>query len=275
MKESILATAGVSFSFTRMFLAFDIGNSSIGCAVFDGDDMRTRWRMGTDAGLDSDVYSMRLADVLERAGIGVRALDGAIASSVVRDMTDVMGGAVRTLAGFDLIEADPRTDPGIDVAVERPEAVGVDRLLAAGAAFRQVGGSVIVIDAGTALTVDLVSAAGCFMGGTISPGLKAMAKALATGTSLLPEVDLAAPASAVGRDTTECIRAGVLFGAAGAVDRVVDELIPAADGAPRVVLTGGDAPVLSPYIKTSHDSEPELVLHGLAYAYGKRKPQDR
>ena len=254
-----------------MFLVFDIGNSSIGCAVFDGEELRTRWRMDTE--LASAVYATRLGNVLERAGIGATELEGAIASSVVRGMTDVMGRAVRSVAGCDLIEADPRTDPGIDVAVEKPEAVGVDRLLAAGAAFRRVRGAVIVVDAGTALTVDLVSSAGCFMGGTISPGLKAMANALSSETSLLPEVNLEAPASAVGRDTRECIRAGVLFGAAGAVDRVVEELSDAADRSPRVVLTGGDAHVLSPFLKSTHDSEPDLVLHGLAYAFGKRKPK--
>ena len=254
-----------------MFLALDIGNSSIGCAVFEGEDMRIRWRMDSDARIDSAGYSTRLGDVLEGAGIGVRALDGAIASSVVRHMAAVMGSAVRSLAGCDLIEADSRTDPGIDVDVEKPEAVGVDRLLAAGSAFRQVGGSVIVVDVGTALTVDLVSASGCFMGGTISPGLKAMTRVLASDTSLLPEVRLEAPASAVGRDTPECIRAGVVFGAAGAVDRVVEELIDATDGAPRVVLTGGDAPVLSPYLKSPHHSEPDLVLRGLAYAFLKRR----
>ncbi len=254
-----------------MILAFDIGNSSIGCAVFDGDDMRTRWRMDTDAGLASTAYSTCLGNALERAGIAATELEGAIASSVVRGLTKVMDRAVRSVAGCDLMEANPVTDPGIDVAVENPEAVGVDRLLAAGAAFRQVGGSVIVVDVGTALTVDLVSAGGCFMGGTISPGLKAMAKALATGTSLLPQVDLAAPATAVGRDTQECIRAGVVFGAAGAVDRVVEELRDATDGAPRVVLTGGDAPVLSPYLKSPHDFQPDLVLHGLVYAFRNRK----
>ena len=252
-----------------MFLAFDIGNSSIGCAVFDGEELRTRWRM--DTGLASTAYATRLGRALERAGIGAPGLEGAIASSVVRGLTEVMGRAVRSVAGCDLMEADPRADPGIDVAAEKPEAVGVDRLLAAGAAFRQVGGSVIVVDVGTALTVDLVSTAGCFMGGTISPGLKAMAKALATGASLLPHVDITAPASALGRDTPECIRAGVVFGAAGAVDRLVEELKDATDGAPRVVLTGGDAPALSPYLKSPHDSQPDLVLRGLAYAFRKRK----
>ncbi|MDE3001098.1 MAG: type III pantothenate kinase [Gemmatimonadota bacterium] len=253
-----------------MFLAFDIGNSSIGCAVFDGEDVRIRWRMDTDAGLASAVYSTWLGSALKRAGIEVRELDGAIASSVVRGMTEVMGAAVRSLGGCDLIEADSRTDPGIEVAVERPEAVGVDRLLAAGAAFRRVRGSVIVVDVGTALTIDLVSAAGCFMGGAILPGLKAMAKALATGTSLLPHIDLTAPASALGRDTSECIRAGVVFGAAGAVDRVVEEL-SAADRTPHVLLTGGDAQFLSAYLGTPHDCVPDLVLHGLAHAFRERR----
>lgn len=253
-----------------MFLAIDIGNSRIACAVFDGGGMRTRWFMDTDTGLCGADYTSRLDAEFERAGIEIRALDGAISSSVVRGMADVMDGAVLSLTGRNLIEADPGTDPGIDIAVRRPEAVGVDRLLAAGAAFRLVRGSAIVVDAGTALTVDLVSAGGCFQGGTIAPGLRAMANALSSGTSLLPEVKLEAPPSALGRDTPECIRAGVVFGAAGAVDRVVEELIAAADAAPRVLLTGGDAPFLSPYLNSSHDSAPDLVLHGLAYAFRKR-----
>lgn len=253
-----------------MFLAIDIGNSSIGCAVFDGSGIRTRWSMNTEPGLCSADYALRLDAEFERADIEIRALDGAIASSVVSGMTDAMGTAVRSLTGFDLIEADSGTDFGIDIAVPRPEAVGVDRLLAAGAAFRLVGSSVIVVDAGTALTVDLVSTAGCFVGGTISPGLKAMSRALSSGTSLLPEVTLEAPPSALGRDTRECIRAGVVFGAAGAVDRLVEELVAGADAAPRVLLTGGDAPFLSPFLKSPHVPAADLVLHGLAYAFRKR-----
>lgn len=226
--------------------------------------------MDTDTRLSSADYTSRLDTGFEQAGIEIRALDGAIASSVVRGMTPVMSRAVRALSGRRLIEADPGADPGIDIAVPRPEAVGVDRLLAAGAAFRRVRGAAIVVDAGTALTVDLVSAGGCFLGGTIAPGLRAMANVLSSGTSLLPEVKLEAPPSALGRDTRECIRAGVVFGAAGAVDRLVEELIAAADAAPRVLLTGGDAPFLSPYLRSPHDSEPDLVLHGLAYAFRRR-----
>ena len=253
-----------------MFLAIDIGNTRIDCAVFDGSGMRTRWFMETDTGRRSADCTSRLDAEFERAGIEVRALEGAIASSVVRGMIRVMSRAVRTVSGCDLIAADPGTDPGIDIAAPRPDAVGVDRLLAAGAAFRLVRGPAIVVDAGTALTVDLVSAGGRFMGGTIAPGLWAMANALASGTSLLPEVELEAPPSALGRDTRECMRAGVVFGAAGAVDRVVEELIAVADAPPRVLLTGGDAPFLSPYLKSPHDFEPDLVLQGLAYAFRKR-----
>ncbi len=253
-----------------MFLALDIGNSSIGCGIFDESEMLARWSMETDVGLDSRAYSTRLSAVLDKSGIDIRALDGAIASSVVRGMTEVIGGAVQALSGYHLVEADARTDPGIDVASARPEAVGVDRLLAAGAAFRLTRGAVIVVDAGTALTVDLVSAAGCFMGGTIAPGLAAMASVLASGTSLLPEVTLEAPESVLGRDTPECIRAGVVFGAAGAVDRVVEELNESGGAATRVFLTGGDASFISPYLKSSHRSVPDLVLHGLAYAFRKR-----
>jgi type III pantothenate kinase len=121
----------------------------------------------------------------------------------------------------------------------------------------------VVADLGTAITVDLVSSEGIFLGGTITAGLRQTSKALAIGTSLLPEADIRRPESVLGKSTLECIRAGVVYGAAGAVDRLASELVKEAGGTAEVLLTGGDAQLLSPFLSVRHSVENALVLRGL------------
>jgi type III pantothenate kinase len=143
----------------------------------------------------------------------------------------------------------------------------MDRLLSAAAAFAAGGGPVVVADLGTALTVDLVSGEGVFLGGTIAPGLRLCLEALHLKTSLLPRVDLSPPASVLGTSTPDCIRSGVVYGAAGMVEGLVRRVAACAEGPARTVLTGGDATFLSPYLTFPHELDPHLVLRGLLIAH--------
>jgi len=167
-----------------------------------------------------------------------------------------------------------RTDFPVPIAtsVDHPEQVGVDRLLAALAAWGDGGGPVIVIDVGTAVTVDTVDAAGRFLGGSILPGPSLAARALRQGTASLPEVDLAAapPAGAIGRDTESAIRAGLVLGAAGAVERLVAEQRRALGGQATVVATGGGLDLLRGALGCIDDVRPDLVLEGLVTAWHAR-----
>ncbi len=255
-----------------MHLAFDIGNTRVGCGLFDGDEMVARWGFDTDPERPWRAYAADLQRALADAGIAGGGLEAAVAASVVRGMVERLEAALRDLWGLSLIEADPSMDLGIEVAVPVPEAVGIDRLLAAGEAYRLSGGPVILAGLGTAVTIDLVSGDGRFMGGTISPGLRTALWALHARTSLLPQVDLAAPESALGQDTPGCIRAGVVYGIVGGVDRVIAALSQEAEGEPRVLLTGGDARFLSAYLHTAHRVEPDLVLRGLASTCRRTPP---
>ena len=252
-----------------MLLAFDIGNTSIGCALFEGERIVVRRRFETDPERAS--YAGEVERALEESEIPGRGPDAAVASSVVSGMAEKLGKAVGDLWGLALVEADPSMDLGIEVEVPRPEAVGIDRLLAAGEAYRLAGGPAVVVGAGTAMTVDLVSGDGRFLGGTISPGLRTALWSLSERTSLLPEVELTAPDGVLGRDTPGCIRSGVIYGTAGAVDRLIFEFLAVSGEGPRVFLTGGDAAFLSPYLRSNHSVAPDLVLHGLASTYRRNE----
>ncbi|MCY3871698.1 MAG: type III pantothenate kinase [Gemmatimonadetes bacterium] len=239
----------------RKLLVFDVGNSRLKAALYDDDRLIAR------VSLSGVQDATQVVNVLKSRFAPRGAPDRCLVASVVRGADEVIHKAVQTVWGLIPQVVDTDMDLGVDVAVSRPDHVGIDRLLQAGEAFRICAGSVVVAAFGSALTVDLVTADGVFRGGTIAPGLGMGLRALHDETSLLPHVALQAPDSAVGTDTVSCIRAGVIYGAAGAVERLFSELVP--DGRATLVLTGGDAELIAPFIKFPHRVEPDLVMRAL------------
>ena len=239
----------------RKLLVFDVGNSRLKAALYDGDRLIAR------ASLSEVRDGTQVVNVLKSRfapkGMPVRCL----VASVVRGADEVIHKAVQTVWAIAPQVVDTDMDLGIDVAVPRPDHVGIDRLLQASEAFRVCAGSVVVAAFGSALTVDVVTADGVFCGGTIAPGLGMGLRALHDETSLLPQVALQPPDSAVGTDTASCIRAGIVYGAAGAVERLFSELVP--DGRATLVLTGGDAELIAPFMNYPHRVEPDLVMRAL------------
>ena len=243
----------------RKLLVFDVGNSRLKAALYDGDRPIARVSL-------SGVQAVtQVVNVLKSRFAPMGAPDQCLVASVVRGADEVIREAVQQVWELMPQVVDTEMDLGIDVAVPRPDYVGIDRLLQASEAFRVCAGSVVVAAFGSALTVDLVTADGVFRGGTIAPGLGMGLRALHDETSLLPQVVLQPPGSAVGTDTTSCIRAGIVYGAAGAVERLFGELVP--DGRATLVLTGGDAEVIAPFINYSHRVEPDLVMRALISLY--------
>lgn len=250
-----------------MLLAFDIGNTNVGCALFEGERIIARRRFKTDS--DQVSFSEVIKELV--GGTELPRPDAVMASSVVSGMIGKIGKALEELWELALVEVDSSMDLGVEVNVPCPEAVGIDRLVAAGEAYRVSCRSVLVVSVGTAITVDLVSEAGCFIGGTICLGLQSALWALAERTSFLPEVCLTEPPEVLGQDTPGCIRSGVVYGGAGAVDRLINELSLLSEETPQVFLTGGDASFLSPYLGSTHSVIPDLVLQGLASTYLRSK----
>lgn len=239
----------------RKLLVFDVGNSRLKAALYDDGRPIAR------ASISGVQDATQVVSVLESRFVPRGTPNRCLVASVVRGADEVIREAVQQVWGLMSQVVDTDMDLGIDVAVPRPDHVGIDRLLQASEAFRVCAGSVVVAAFGSALTVDLVTAGGVFRGGTIAPGLGMGLRALHDETSLLPHVALQPPDSAVGTDTTSCIQAGVIYGAAGAVERLFSELAP--DGRATLVLTGGDAEVIAPFINYPHRVEPDLVMRAL------------
>ena len=243
----------------RKLLVFDVGNSRLKAALYDDDHLIAR------VSLSGVQDATQVVNVLESRFAPIGTPDRCLVASVVRGADGVIREAVQQVWGLTSQVVDTEMDLGIDVAVSRPDHVGIDRLLQASEAFRVCAGSVVVAAFGSALTVDLVTADGVFRGGTIAPGLGMGLRALHDETSLLPHVALQPPDSAVGTDTASCIRAGIVYGAAGAVERLFSDLAP--DGRATLVLTGGDAELIAPFIKFPHRVEPDLVMRALISLY--------
>ncbi len=245
----------------RKLLVFDVGNSRLKAALYDDGRPIARASIGAVRDMAGEDYKARVVDVLKSRFAPRGTPDRCLVASVVRGADEVIQKAVQAVWTIAPLMVDTEMDLGIDVAVPRPDHVGIDRLLQASEAFRVCAGSVVVAAFGSALTVDMVTADGVFRGGTIAPGLGMGLRALYDETSLLPHVALQPPDSAVGTDTTSCIRAGIVYGAAGAVERLFSELVP--DGRATLVLTGGDAELIAPFVKFSHRVEPDLVMRAL------------
>ncbi len=241
-------------------LAVDVGNTRIKASLFDEGKQQHAFSIST-RGEDLSLDKVLAREIPSRP-------DGVILASVVRGMSDVWEMAVKRVWGLNLIVTRADLPIGIEVDVPCPDAVGIDRLLMAGAAYAEVGGATVIVGVGTAITVDVVSGDGVYIGGTISPGLRVSAWALAEQTSLLPEIDLDDEDGGLPKSTTDGIRTGVLVGSAGMVDRLVRELAARAGLSDYAcILTGGDGGLLSPYLETEHTLSDDLVMKGLEHTY--------
>ena len=242
-----------------MLLCVDIGNSSAHFGVFEG---RRLIHEGHISAEDPNEAPERVSDhIIERAVI----------ASVAPGRTPGLIEWVERATGVRPLVA------GVDLAVRiktdtrHPERVGVDRLLNGLAAFERTKTTTVVVDAGTAITVDLVDKAGTFRGGAIAPGPGPMMAAMRQGTEKLPRVSFARPECPVGRDTEEAMRSGAYWGAIGMIERLIRETKAEANGPCRVLGTGGWAPTLAPDIPDIEEVAPTLTLEGLAIAAERQR----
>ncbi|MFN8519946.1 MAG: type III pantothenate kinase [Chloroflexota bacterium] len=238
-----------------MTTAIDVGNSAVKVARVTADELAELRRLPTAGGPDPGALGRLLADDTDAVAV----------VSVVPAWTEAVARAVAS-TGRPLLQATHETIP-LPVRLPSPATVGADRLLGAWAAREQVGAPCIVVDVGTATTIDVVDAGGGFVGGAILPGPALAMRSLARGTALLPPVPLEPPERAIGRDTIEAIASGVLLGHRDAIGGLIVRMAAELGVRPTVVLTGGDAAALgSP--DWADRVEPELLLRGLGSLVG-------
>lgn len=252
-----------------MILAFDVGNTETTVGAFEGDVLRAHWRLTTAVDRTPDELGLLLHELLRAGSLERAAVEGAAVGSVVPSVTGPLVEACERWLGVTARVIDARAPLPIVLQVDEPLTVGADRILNTLAASRIYRADSIIVDLGTATTYDCITAEGVFLGGIIAPGLRTSADTLIRRTSKLPATELVPPARAIGTRTEECIRAGVLFGAADAIDGLVRRIKAEwpTPRVPRVVATGGLAPLVVPLCEEIAQVEPFLTLYGLKIAF--------
>jgi type III pantothenate kinase len=252
-----------------MLLVLDIGNTETTAGLFDGERLVAHWRLVTDVSRTPDEIGLQLRALLASRDVPVSAVTGSAIGSVVPALTGSVAESCRALFGRDALVVDARTPLPITLDVIEPLTVGADRIVNTLAASRMYRSDCIVVDLGTATTFDCITADGVFLGGVIAPGVTTSAETLVRRTSKLPATELVPPARTIGRRTEECIRAGVMLGAADSIDGLVRRIRREwpTRATPKVVATGGLAEVLVPLCTEIEMVEPYLTLHGLRMAF--------
>lgn len=259
-----------------MIFAIDMGNTNIVIGCVDDEKIYFEERLSTDYSKTELEYAIGFKTVLELYGIKEEDIKGAIISSVVPQLVNVIKGAVEKIIGITPLIVGPGVKSGLNLLMDQPKEVGSDRVVDAVAAINEYGAPVIIVDIGTATTICVVDDKKNYIGGVILPGVKISLESLVSRTAQLPRISMEAPKRVIGKNTIECMQSGIIYGNAscidGMLDRVKDELIStggASEQNIKIVATGGLAKVIIPYCKNEIILDNNLLLKGLKIIYDK------
>ena len=248
-----------------MLLAIDVGNTHTVLGCFWDKTLKKTWRLSTHPICTADEFRAKLSVLSKLEGIELEAFEGVVVSSVVPPFTAMLRSAFKTST---LHVIDHRTPFSFRIKAEPANGVGSDRLVNAEAVIREYGAPAIIVDSGTATTICAVSRAGEYLGGAIMPGIELSIEALAKNTAKLFAVELVPPQKAIGTNTSEALRSGLLFGYASMIDGMVDKF-KSELGEPdiKVVATGGISALLKGLTKNITHFDTDLTLKGIAQLY--------
>lgn len=253
-------------------LAVDVGNTQTHLGVFDGDDLKREWRASTDPARTGDELALLFRQFLKLYDLEFSTFSGVSICSVVPRLTQELRDMVERYFGFNALIVGPGVKTGIAVRMDNPREVGADRISNAVAAHAMYEKEpVVVVDFGTAITVDAVSAAGEYLGGAIAPGIDTAAAGLYAATAQLRRVELVAPPEVIGKSTVQAVQSGLVYGFAGMVDGLVEGVTKELGGDARVVATGGLAPTVIEHCHRIERFEPMLTLMGLKLIYERNQ----
>jgi type III pantothenate kinase len=252
-----------------MLLALDVGNTETTVGLFQGEQLVGHWRLTTTTARTPDEWAALLSAYLVNAGHSPSGVRAAVVASVAPLVTQSLCDGLAAATGVTPLLVDGRSKLPIRLDVDEPLTVGADRVVNTLAAARLFKRDTIVVDFGTATTFDCITADARFIGGVIMPGIRTASDELVRRTAKLPATELTPPERVIGKRTEDCIRAGVLWGAADAVDGIIRRIRaewPVPGGAPYVVATGGLAPLVAPLTREIESVQPDLTLIGLRLA---------
>ena len=254
-----------------MILTVDIGNSNIVMGCVEGEQILFEARLRTDATKTSDEYCIDLKMLLEVYDVDPQQVEGAIIASVVPQVLNSVQTALKKLTGKTALVVGPGLKTGLNIKVENPSQTGADLVVGCVAALREHKAPLIVIDMGTATTIVVVDKDGAFIGGCISPGVKISVDALTERTALLPGLQLDQPKKAIGRNTIDCMRSGIMMGNACMLDGMVERMEEELGYPTTVIATGGIAKFVVPMCKREMIFDKDLLIKGLAILYRENR----
>ena len=250
-----------------MLLAIDIGNSNIVIGCMNGSQIENEFRIATDYVKTSDQYCIDLKNVLSLCDVHVPDIEGVIISSVVPPLLNSFRTAVIKLTGKRPMVVGPGIKTGLNIQIDNPAQIGSDLIVAAVAALHEYPAPLMIIDMGTATTISVIDRSRTYIGGCICPGVRISAEALSSKAALLPGINLDQPKRAIGRNTTDCMRSGIMLGAAAMLDGLIDRM-EAELGEPATILaTGGISKFVIPMCRKKVIYDRNLLLKGLAILY--------
>lgn len=250
-----------------MLLAIDVGNTNISFGFLEGPELVHHLRSESARNRTADEYAVQARQMMGLIGLSPDDVDGAILASVVPTLTDTMVGLVKRAFSIDPVVVGPGIKTGMKILYEDPRAVGADRVVNAVAAYEWSKTATIVVDFGTATTFDCVSKKGDYLGGVITPGVQISAEALFSRAARLHRVEYAVPPRVIGKNSSESMQAGLIFGYAGLVDGLCDRIQAESGETCRVVATGGLAKLIGPETRSIERVDDDLTLQGLRIIY--------
>jgi type III pantothenate kinase len=258
-------------------IVIDVGNSNTVVSPVDSTSLAIMqaWRIATQVHRTPDEWRLILAALSSEQGIGPASITGVVVTSVVPSVTHSLLAMFHQWVGTEPFVVSGLCDLGLTLQVDQPEEVGADRLVNAVATYQLTGGPAIVVDAGTATKIDAVSEDGAFLGGAIAPGLGMGRDALADRAARLYAVEIRAPDRVIGRNTSEAIQSGVVFGHVTMIEGMIARFRQEMGAETPVILTGGFAEVIAGLTSISMRHEPDLTLFGSALVWTRQIAQGR
>ena len=254
-----------------MLLAIDIGNTNIVIGVIEDDVIRFEARIATDQVRTSDQYGVEIKNVLEAYGVNKDEIEDCIISSVVPPVFNSVKTGVIKVIGKQPMVVGPGLKTGLNINVDVPSQVGSDRIVIAVAALAEYKPPMILMDLGTATTIEVVEPGNMYLGGVIFPGVKISLDALTSRAAQLPGISLDKPKNILGRNTVDCMRSGMMYGTAAMIDGIVERIEEELGHKSTLIATGGLAQFITPLCKREIILEKDLLLKGLNLIYKKNK----